>query len=340
MSKGGFVFHLNRTGLEGFNGRARRVAVRVVAVALLGISALAGTASCGVGSDEDACRHFFEVFCEREATCNPHYFSIIDFEDPSTCTERLSLACADRVALPNTNFHAAATSACADALSQLSCEQWEGPDPPACDAALRGTLQGNDPCVDRFQCSSGICIVPANSTAYFTCGRCAPLVEAGAPCNKESVCDTGFHCAGKVCTAFKQLGDACENLADCDLGLTCLTGTCAPPRALGDLCSNDGECNQEDAQYCDSSTETCTVFPTSYWRGACFKAVFSGQPEVALCRAGFFCEIDPAGTGGHCEPTLPDGATCAGAIVDPCTMPARCTAGICTLPEVPMCTAP
>jgi hypothetical protein len=320
--------------------RLGKVGRRLLAFTLAAITVVGLTASCGGGSDLDLCHRYMQVLCERQSTCDPHAFVYYFYEDVDTCTQRESLLCPALLALPNTSFHGAAITSCTDDLENGSCDVFNGPLFGACATAFRGTLQGGDSCVDDFQCDSGSCAVPQVGPAYFRCGRCAPLVAAGAKCNAKDVCDVGLHCAGHVCTPPKMLGDSCVNVADCNVGLACLDGFCAHPRAEGDVCSNDHECNQSDLQYCEQTSQTCKPIPLPYWNGTC-QELFSDGTEVdyPYCRAGFYCNVDELGN-GKCAPYVADGDTCAGSKYDPCFPPAQCTADICQIAEVGSCGAP
>jgi hypothetical protein len=295
------------------------------------------SASCG-SSDVDACRAFFEAACEHESDCNPVGATIYGYPDVSTCVERNTLLCPVLVALPSSNFRGDALARCADAIAASSCTAFEGPYPEACLGATRGGLQPGDGCVDSAQCDSGTCFQPANATRL-SCGSCAALVAEGDRCSGiRGVCDSGLVCLGGRCAVAKKQGEPCSNVSECMAGLACVDLVCGAPHQKGETCGNDRECDLANGLYCDPMLGVCSTLPASYWNGAC-GIEENGQVESIPCHAGFFCDFSRANTVvGNCSPQLPDGASCAGQVYDPCQPPARCDAGVCTLPVATACT--
>jgi len=138
--------------------------------------------------------------------------------------------------------------------------------------------------------------------------------QVGDGCGSYDVCADALYCAGdSTCQLRLAVGADCTGSEQCPIGTSC-NGTCQAWKGVGaDCVPGDGECIA--GAFCDSTTQTCTAFPTV--GGTCGS---TAEGEYRYCNDSW-CEVAspppppppvvmaPAPT-GTCRAFLAEGASC------------------------------
>jgi hypothetical protein len=109
------------------------------------------------------------------------------------------------------------------------------------------------------ECAAGLgCVASGEPEANL--GTCQPLAEAGEDC-LEVGCAEGLRCVGddteSRCAPIVEAGGPCESTNECADDLDCLEGsqTCGARAPFAAPCEADGDC--ERGLYCDDDAKTC-----------------------------------------------------------------------------------
>lgn len=240
---------------------------------------------------------------------------------------------------------------CVDAFAATSCDQSSESarvDPPACLAALRGTVADGGTCMISAQCVSGSC---DNASCPMACceGTCAPtvadvpvgmscltgpcvagsfcnatqicqpLLAAGQTCASNGQCGYGLYCptASRVCTTSQHRGDPCLDRSCADLGTRCdATQVCAGYPRRNEGCSAMVPCQAPNV--CSAQTAICVAPPSL------------GQQCTVQCAPGSFCD----GQSHLCTAPKADGQPCV--FSDECTS-ANCDDSTAMCAPQPVC---
>jgi hypothetical protein len=252
--------------------------------------------------------------CERIAACLPVSLQIVHGDEP-TCRSRQALAAAASVALAKD----ADTTACADALRAMSCDEYVNLHgaPAAC--RFRGAVANGGACGSDWQCSSGFC------SFVDACGKCADAPRAGDPC-ASGRCGPDLGCSNDRCVVPGRAGAPCASRDDCEQTLSCVSGKCAARAAAGEACGVDApECRAD--LYCGGGN-VCKVPKLAGLGEACG----ASGGDLVFCKGGY-CK---GGAKGICAPFTADGQAC-GTGFDTCQPPASCVDGSCRLFDPAAC---
>lgn len=267
--------------------------------------------------------------CDKLAACAPGrldaWFGFID-----RCRARAELAWQWEASLPGTGLTPQKVTACGEAWSDASCEEYlssRAGTPAAC--LVSGWLDTGEACRSGSQCRSGYCATPDTS-----CGVCAPLPKLGGDCTTNRECNEwqGEWCTGAgQCALPGLLGDPCDDtVAPCDDGLGCVDGQCAAlGTAVGDPCgagANAPLCDWGQRLICNTSTSQCVAMAFVVDGAPCGNTA-SGYHA---CAASGQCD-----TNQQCVAGPADGEPCDETAGRYCTWPATCSSGYCVLPPSP-----
>lgn len=176
-------------------------------------------------------------------------------------------------------------------------------EPPACDAALIGTIPVGGACGFAGECTSDRCAIPPDGCPPAACcaGTCVaapPEVGIGEPCGAQGSCGADAVCGPTLtCVALAAAGASCAQPWDCAYGLDCVASLCGAPARIGDACLPDDRCSDLGA--------TCKG-------GRCVARAAVG----GACDWFSQCQQDLECTGGTCTPMPALGQPCTGGCQD------------------------
>jgi hypothetical protein len=301
--------------------------------ATVGTGGMPGRADGAAGGVPDPqevrfCNDLSRVQCDKLMACAPFALKVI-FGDLKTCQDRNALACANQVAIPGSTVTPALETACVQALTNTSCEDYANGVPvAACD--FKGGAANGAPCSADRQCMTGNCVLAVGQT----CGTCAAFIPAGGPCGGVAICAPGLACIPSangtgICGTLGKAGAPCRTSDGCSYGFYCNALTCAAQMAtLGASCNAGDACNEAGELLCDMATLRCVQA----------KYATPGQTcdAITRCLAGADCLATTAtATSGTCFAPANDGEACSQ--IKSCIEPAGCVAGACRLPVPAVC---
>jgi hypothetical protein len=288
------------------------------------------------GSASAACSDLVSALCDKINECNPVEIAT-EYGDVTSCKTRTSLSCANFDQLPGTSWTPDKVEACATAFRTAQCEEGllEGFGSDACKSEP-GSLPNGSPCGDSSQCAGGHCNKIATTDGGLTtsgpCGVCETGPSAST-CGDAGPCITTQRCqydpsVGYACVTPVPQGAACGPAIPCAAGLTCKDNVCAPRSVAGGPCTGSGDC-VSSTSCIDMTCQT----PTLVGPGE------TCDPPRSRCSGGSDCVLSTsdAGTTRTCVARAADGAPCDNSTGPRCTSPARCTDGICTIPDSTHC---
>ena len=186
-------------------------------------------------------------------------------------------------------------SACLDAIRQEAC-QTNAPEPPACDAALRGTVPEGGDCRHDAECADDrVCIVDGICP-----GQCTDRLADGETCTRDDDCGPGSVCFEAECTPEPAEGDPCtKDGIDCAGGLACL--------GEDEETGEPGACRPFDEVFTESRGDACDF-------------------ATALCEPDSVCAIEIVDDEieFRCEPHVESGGDCRLAAPDMCPIGEYC----------------
>lgn len=281
-------------------------------------------------SPETACNEAVSAICDKLQECASFVFRA-SFFDRNQCIARTKINCTDSISAPGSKQTPARIEQCAKDTRGLSCADALGRAPPASCSDVAGTLADGSVCGLSSQCQNRLCRIPPGST----CGACSAIGAPGAFCEQEADCDRGLTCADKKCIAYGQVGAACTGNQPCNPTLACVRGTCMAPLRAGSQCEFrplENPCDLVNGLYCQPGRNVCANIATVAPGNSCE----FGSETIVACTAGE-CKRAPGESRGTCESYRSDGASCGEDEGTKCLTPARCTNGICTIPNPAMC---
>src|ERR1700722_1460477 len=166
-----------------------------------------------------------------------------------------------------------------------------------CDGVMLGTEDDGQPCRFSVECKNGLACV---GYAPGTDGACKKPPKAGEACTLQRFGSILNEDAAKI------------HHPECAAGAWCDGTKCQPVIAAGQACVASASCTG------GLSCVTAKCGKPAVAGGTCF------QPSD--CAFGLWCTKGGGAASGHCEPKLPDGATCTE--LDACK-------GRCDMPKPP-----
>ncbi len=308
------------------------------------------TVACSSGSTvavpaevtaEEACTAYVGGLCDLISRCAP-LLTNAAFADLATCKSRLNMQCANVFKATGTSATPSRMDQCAKELATATCTDAFANNLPASCTPQPGTLVDGTGCGDDAQCQSTICLKKGEDT----CGVCGKQPSVGSSCTGggflgNNPCGRGLTCANGTCV--KQLAkgaSGCDSkTAPCQGGLSCASGTCVDAATEGQKCDSSGatapDCNILIGLFCNPTTKVCQKFKNAKAGEACGVV---GGTDYAFCVGGSFCKTSgttpPSGT---CLAAAADGGACDSKNGPTCLAPARCTSGLCKLPDAWAC---
>ena len=304
----------------------------------------------GSGDFLPVCNALFDKTLGLVATCfhaNPDLIN--SFMGP------MQASCADmqkEITAGLISFNASQGAACSSAVDALTCGSITGmegvPVPPACDAALVGTVATGGTCYSSNDCASGYCTWDLPSG---TCpGTCQPFRTLGQSCQGPD-CADGLACDGGTCKAQSGVGGTCP----CQNGLWCDGAVCTSYAAAGSTCGS-ATVKCDPLTICAGTPETCQAYagpgaacdPADSICGLgyacdpgtskCVSWPAIGQPcPDYICLTGY-CDF-LAGT-PTCKAKLADGATCTPGLYGTDCVSGLCNATKCAPTPMDRCVMP
>jgi len=329
------------------------------------------TITSGTGTDfATVCNNVFTTLENLVVSCyhaNPALFS------GSTNGIFTGAGCADwqkEITAGRVTYSSTQGAACNTAVGQLTCASLDlsNPVPPACTAALTGTVSNGNTCYNSVDCLSGSYCTAQISSAPCP-GTCQPFLAAGAVCTSSDQCGPSAECTGTTPMTCVTLSTAAGGACPCAGNLWCDTGntaggpngTCTAFLGTGATCTSSTACG--GGKVCVGTVANPT--PTT-----CQPSVGSGGDCTAsssLCGPGWECQpstspptmlcVSPPGVGSPCginnlfciggycgypalptcQPYLAPGAACTSATSFYCQPGYTCINSVCALAH---CSAP
>jgi hypothetical protein len=309
-------------------------------LAVLGFSGLlsfACSSSSNVSASQ-ACSDVSQARCQKLQVCDPQAL-LNTYGDLAGCQSTQASTCESTLAVPDTANTPAHTEDCAQALSGVSCDDYQlGNVPTACQPPA-GPRDAGSECSVSGQCATAYCLLSRTET----CGTCSATPGLGASC-ANNACGPGFLCdsVSQLCVAPVEASGPCNSSSACAPGLTCLgntetsLGTCAPLATLGASCNlADGgsRCDSRFGLYCNTEAgKVCAPVATASASQPC--GTIDGG--VTDCVADSFCQKPEGSNAGTCVAPAAEGGACDTLNGPICATPARCvlateggTSGIC-----------
>jgi hypothetical protein len=285
---------------------------------------------------DEAAQQAATAFCAKLNECSS--FALVGtYGDLTTCAARFKIEFLSRLAATGTGVKPQNYADCASAIGGVTCGALYASTLPASCQPVAGSVAKGGACFDHSQCATKFCGIDASKGI---CGVCADPPAAEAACASGD-CPDGLYCAAdSKCRAYVAEGGTCDANHTCSTTLVCFSGKCAKPGAVGDACgTGKAACNSTIGLYCNTKTSKCAQATESVAAGgACGVNATTGAIEV--CDGKSFCKItDTTKYTGTCTAKVADGGTCdaTNALTSPCTIPATCKAGKCTLPDTSTC---
>jgi hypothetical protein len=268
--------------------------------------------------------------CSRLNTC----FSVVLqtlYADVATCQAREKLRYSATLAAPGTSATASQLESCAMAVGSGDCAVLLGllldNAPPEACKPQPGTIADGAMCAEDGQCKNSYCTKPTGQI----CGLCAARAAQGAACALDKDCQYGLFCAGGNCVVPATPGGPCHPLQPCPAGYVC-NGTCVAPKD-GDSCTqgDPSTCDLSRGLYC-GKTGTCSSAQVTPANQGCGNA----GKDYAVCASAALC-AGPVGGADTCIAAAADDSPCSDMNGPPCTPPATCLRGTCTLDNPSSC---
>jgi len=296
-----------------------------------------GCSSSSSSSPDQSASDVATALCNKIDSC-AHFYVELAYGSASTCASRLQGEVKDSLNANGTGATPATLEACAAALPGATCDQVLGAGTPAACKPQVGTLADGTACGDNSQCKSTYCKKPANST----CGVCGEKAQIGGPCNVAQDCPDGSTCPvglNSVCVNYAAAGANCNGNQPCLPTLVCKNGTCATPDQAGQMCvpmlGGAGSCSAATGYFCNPTNSTCQTAALAAAGATCGYDIAANS--FTLCSAAGSCNVPAGRTTGTCAAAAADGASCNPVGGPPCTPPAVCNNGLCTLPTPSTC---
>jgi hypothetical protein len=284
--------------------------------------ACSSSTSSPTSTPDGPCGELVTALCNKLKECFP--FAVdVSYKDVDDCIARQNAQCAKSINAPGTGFTPAYASGCASAYRSVSCSDMFKPI-DACKTPA-GSLADGSACGEDSQCAGRAC----NRSVASPCGACGKRGAAGSDCTNGAKCEEGLVCAGAgTCVLPAAAGSSCGDGEPCQVPLQCFNGTCIEGGGLGAACSDDRQCDLLKGVHCDVPAGTCAELKIANPGESC-------DEGISLCGAGSQCKTGARPT-GTCESPVADGAPCS-ADGPSCQEPARCLAGVCTIPDPSEC---
>ncbi|MDI1446933.1 hypothetical protein [Polyangium sp. 6x1] len=126
-----------------------------------------------------------------------------------------------------------------------------------CGKIFVGKVEGGGDCADDDECAGADSVCIGNDGMAF--GKCQPRGGAGAACDFDGDCTTGYcDFPSNMCAELKALGDACIGFDCKDSYCEGMTSVCTAKKADGAACTSFDECVSGE---CDTMTNTCVAPP-------------------------------------------------------------------------------
>ncbi|HMJ52006.1 MAG TPA: hypothetical protein VK540_08010 [Polyangiaceae bacterium] len=301
----------------------------------------AGNSVDGSGvTGEQACTEIASALCSKYDACAPLAITIL-FGDLATCNAVAKTACLGSLQATKTAATADTFLQCSQDLKMAACTDiLAHQSPPSCHPK-GGTVGNGMACGDDWQCMSGHCAIPDNTT----CGVCASLAPAGGPCPKKTddECEFGLVCADNfLCVTPGAAGASCDANHPCANPLVCAgatmtaQGTCTTGGALGAPCTSDQGCSLLQGLWCTrAANRTCASVVGADPGMPCG---FMSVTAFSLCKgggAGGGCNLVAGTAMGTCPRLGMPGEACTDTA--PCKVGAKCVNGLCAVREPAAC---
>jgi len=289
---------------------------------------------------EQACTETASALCSMYESCAPFAITIL-FGDSATCNAVAKTGCLGSLQATKTAATPDVFSKCGQDLKTATCADILAHKPPPSCQPKGGTVGNGMACGDDWQCMSGHCTIPDNST----CGVCGSLAPAGGSCpNKtDDECEFGLVCADNfLCVTPGAAGASCDANHPCANPLVCVgatmtaQGTCTMGGALGAPCTSDQGCSLVQGLWCTrAANRTCATVAGADPGMPCG---FLGVTEFALCRGGGGgggCNVVTGTAMGTCPRLAMPGDACSATTA--CKAGAKCVNGLCAVREPAAC---
>lgn len=312
-------------------------------VSVVGCSSDSG--STGAVTSESACSDLGTLFCDKLATGAPIFLQG-EYGDSATCKARLKTDCLTGLSAPNNAQTPDTLKACINAGQGLSIQQLVDQDLPAACTPPTGPLDDAKACSEHAQCKSGFCAVNPSSTTE--CGVCNPKPVEGAACPQND-CPQGLVCHNQKCTKPVGAGAACDADKRCITGYSCVAAVCTKHVTTeGAACKGtNADCDGLAGLVCfENKCKKITLAAAGKECGLDFDTTVTPQTLKSLttCEKNGYCkglDVVQKKFKGVCEPAAGDGAACsdkADWMSGPkCLAPARCVGGVCRLKDPSQC---
>jgi hypothetical protein len=318
----------------------------VAVLASSGLLLFACSTSTSNVSATQACTDVAGARCQKMQTCNPQGL-LNTYGELSACESSEATTCLSNLSAPDTANTAAHTEACAQALPDVACVDYQLGNVPAACMPPAGSRDAGSDCAVSGQCATAYCLVSKTTT----CGVCAASPGLGDSCSNNS-CGPGLLCdkLSMLCVAPVEASGACNDSSACAPGLTCLgststaLGSCAPLAVLGascDVADGGSRCDERFGLYCNTEAgKVCETVATATASESC-GTVDGG---VIDCLADAFCQKPTNSNAGTCVAPAAEGAACDTVNGPICDTPARCvldvaqgTTGVCHTTNPALC---
>ena len=244
-------------------------------------------ARLGPDLERDYCTPSAALVCSRAQSCGCGDIVPGGALDLEACTTRVAAECMaswGQFLTAGAKLDQAAATACIAKLDAAT---------PACAAPSGRVVFAAcapfmiDPANIGETCKTPYC---AGGSGRCIEGKCAAAPAAGAQCQNEYTCATGFVCspAKGTCVAQGNAGTTCEVTEECAPPLACIGGACKALGAVGAMCTNADEC--ATGLVCNGGS--CAAAPAT-----CAQASECGQGQI--CGGARTCAAR-AGAGAAC----------------------------------------
>jgi hypothetical protein len=334
------------------------------------------TAASSSGSGKtamQACADSAHASCTKRDTCSTSSFlNNLTYGSEMLCEMRVAANCVAALSAKSTGQSPTAVENCVQAYGGYMCTDFLDNNPPTACVPPAGMLATGSACAFNAQCMSTFC----SAGPFATCGKCAALPTAGAPCLAAGDCGRDLACvkpAGSTdltmgtCAAFVPSGGAClTGTAPCQNGFSCVgdnvttmaMGMCAASvTMMGGACDATRKtmpsCNADMGLVCipkmagSMGVGTCQPIMLVATGATCGDIGMMPITGFADCQAGGLCKkAAVTDTTGTCVAPVADGMPCDADPTKgpPCLTPAKCvptevgmTAGTCTLLDATKC---
>ncbi len=187
------------------------------------------------------CAAIARAYCTKFKACDPEAFARRHpaGREDETCLLVQTSLCDNVVELADTGIDMAQLNACAQAVTDQTCNTWFAGDPDVC-LVRPGQRPDGVTCADDAQCSSIRC-----DNKQGGCGVCRPRLRGPPPgmACRSGLCDYNVPCVNDVCAKRAGVGARCADSVECGDRLRCQGGRCGPPSGRNATCvSADSTC--------------------------------------------------------------------------------------------------